>query len=87
MKRALMLVLLLATPASARGWRQERCEWAADLEYARYLYQLECNQLPAAAEWQRQVVNQQVYGAYQRWQPAAAPEPAADTAMRPRPRR
>ncbi len=83
MKRAVVLVLLMAAPASARGWREERSEWAADLEYARHLDRLGCAELNAAAEWQRQVANQQIYASYHRWQTTPTAPAARVGSLRP----
>lgn len=84
MKKALVLILLLAGPAWGRGWEAADPEGACDFAYARYLHQLDCAPLNGAVESQRQVVNQRLYSMYQqgRWMPAR-PAPAVAPSVAP----
>jgi hypothetical protein len=66
MKKAVMLWLLLGAPALAGGWRTANTEGECDIAYARSLNRLDCAALNQTVEWQRQVVNQRVYSAYNR---------------------
>lgn len=86
MKKAVLLILVLAGPAWGRGWEAVDPEGASDFWYARYLHQLDCPALMGAAESQRQLVNQRVYSIYQqgRLRPTpTAPAPRASESMTP----
>ena len=75
-KNAIMILLLMAAPASAHGWRATCPECDSEVCRARALARLDCGELGAVVEAKRQFTNQRILMQYNRWY-SAAPVPQA----------
>ena len=65
MRYAPLLLLLLTGPASAHDWRAARAEYGPEVCRARAMNRLDCAQLAAAVDRERQLINQQTLMEYQ----------------------
>jgi hypothetical protein len=76
MRRALLLVLLLATPAPALEWRGGRAEYWPEVLESRWEYRLDHAQIMGVIEFQRWRANEQALNQFGRVRPAS-PQPIA----------